>query len=110
MSVWFLASIRLHFVGSPSLHEQQARCGQKVHRFLRVLAPVLTACPKTMAVPAATLAMTRRRWVPVANAVVMRSKRCDSICCSPGVCHCVRKIRLMRPGVLYSQAYAGLMF
>jgi hypothetical protein len=54
--------------------------------------------------------MTRRRWAPVANAVVRRSKRCDSICCPPCVCHGLRNVRLVSPGALHPQAYAGLMF
>jgi len=63
------------------LHEQQARCGQKVHRLFLALVSMLF--PKTMAVPAAMLAMIRRRLLPVANPVVRRSKRCASISLSP---------------------------
>src|SRR5215210_4912306 len=103
MSVRLVASIRLHFVGpSAFLQEQQACCGQKVHRLLLALVSMLF--PKTIAVPAAMLAMIRRRLLPVANPVVRWSKRCASISRAPCELHGVSHSQPVRPWVLLGQA------
>src|SRR5215213_2769137 len=109
--VRLLASIRLHFVGPCAfLQEQQARCGQNLHRLLCFLASVSTPCPKTIAVPAARLAMTRRRWLPAANTVVRRSNRCASIWCPPCEFQSMRNVQPVSPRVFDPGTYAGLMF